>query len=109
MTYQGVQAVGALLHHNALSTKVETLTLTKTANHFCQALCFQLQFCKFSIQWPVQVNGYDLVGALDMLAQLESEQTGQRKQFLQVWLFSHSKLSTWVVPVKLIQAKYRLG
>ncbi len=57
----------------------------------------------------MQVNGYDLVGALDMLAQLESEQTGQRKQFLQVWLFSHSKLSTWVVPVKLIQAKYRLG
>lgn len=37
-------------------------------------------------QVPVQVNGYDLVGALDMLAQLESEQTGQRKQFLQVGL-----------------------
>ena len=32
----------------------------------------------------MQVNMYDLVGALDMLAQLESEQTGQRKQFLQV-------------------------
>lgn len=31
----------------------------------------------------LKVNGYDLVGALDMLAQLESEQTGQRKQFLQ--------------------------
>ena len=52
-------------------------------------------------QVPVQVNGYDLVGALDMLAQLESEQTGQRKQFLQVGLFLHSKLSTQVVLVKL--------
>ncbi|DBA92550.1 TPA: hypothetical protein ACH3X1_002776 [Trebouxia sp. C0004] len=31
----------------------------------------------------LKVNGYDLVGALDMLAQLESEQTGQRKQCLQ--------------------------
>ncbi|KAL0020069.1 hypothetical protein WJX79_002049 [Trebouxia sp. C0005] len=31
----------------------------------------------------LKVNGYDLVSALDMLAQLESEQTGQRKQFLQ--------------------------
>jgi len=60
-------------------------------------------------QLPVQVNGYDLVGALDMLAQLESEQTGQRKQFLQVWPFFHSKLSTQVVPVNLIQARYRLG
>lgn len=30
------------------------------------------------------MNAYDLVGAFDMLAQLESEQTGQRKQFLQV-------------------------
>ena len=34
----------------------------------------------------VQVNAYDLVGALDMLAQLESEQTGQRKHLLQVSL-----------------------
>lgn len=33
----------------------------------------------------LQVNAYDLVGALDMLAQLESEQTGQRKQYLQVY------------------------
>lgn len=31
----------------------------------------------------LKVNGNDLVGALDMLAQLESEQTGQRKQFFQ--------------------------
>ncbi|KAL3148670.1 hypothetical protein ABBQ38_014086 [Trebouxia sp. C0009 RCD-2024] len=31
----------------------------------------------------LKVNAYDLVGALDMLAQLESEQTGQRKQYLQ--------------------------
>ena len=36
--------------------------------------------------FPVQVNAYDLVGALDMLAQLESEQTGQRKHLLQVSL-----------------------
>lgn len=56
----------------------------------------------------MQVNGYDLVGALDMLAQLESEQTGQRKQFLQVWPFLHPKLSTQVVLVKLIQARRRL-
>ena len=34
----------------------------------------------------LQVNAYDLVAALDMLAQLESEQTGQRKQYLQVCL-----------------------
>jgi len=60
-------------------------------------------------QLPVQVNGYDLVGALDMLAQLESEQTGQRKQFLQVLPFFHSKLSAQVVLVKLIQAMCRLG
>jgi len=60
-------------------------------------------------QLPVQVNGYDLVGALDMLAQLESEQTGQRKQFLQVLRFFHSKLSAQVVLVKLIQAMCRLG
>ena len=59
-------------------------------------------------QLPVQVNGYDLVGALDMLAQLESEQTGQRKQFLQVWPFLHPKFSTQVVLVKLIQARCRL-
>lgn len=82
-------------------TKIETLTLIKNANHFCQAfLCFHLCFCKFKL--PVQVNGYDLVGALDMLAQLESEQTGQRKQFLQVCPFSHSKLSIQVALVKLI-------
>lgn len=32
----------------------------------------------------MQVNAYDLASALDMLAQLEAEQTGQRKQYLQV-------------------------
>lgn len=58
---------------------------------------------------PVQVNGYDLVSALDMLAQLESEQTGQRKQFLQVWPFFHSMLSPQLVQVNLIQARYRIG
>lgn len=31
----------------------------------------------------LKVNGYDMAAALDMLAQLESEQTGQRKQSLQ--------------------------
>jgi len=79
-------------------TTTATPTLTKNTFFWCQtSLCFQLCFCKFSIHLCVQVNGYDLVGALDMLAQLESEQSGQRKQFLQVWPFSHSKLSAQVV------------
>lgn len=34
----------------------------------------------------LQVNAYDMAAALDMLAQLESEQTGQRMQHLQVML-----------------------
>ena len=38
--------------------------------------------CTTTFGW--QVNNYDLVGALDLLAQLEAEQTSQRKQFLQV-------------------------
>ena len=51
----------------------------------CAASCqSNMSHSRFHSSMDLQVNAYDLVGALDMLAQLESEQTGQRKQYLQV-------------------------